>query len=131
MPIVVSLDADQNVLPLAWAIVDEKLHQAWTWFFKMLDIHVLSKVTDKICILSDRGPRIISAFNRMPEFMSDRIIHHYCLRYVCSNFNKYFKDQQLKDFVFRVSKEHQFHKLNAMRQNHDAYDYLAKINKKK
>ncbi|XP_012834002.1 PREDICTED: uncharacterized protein LOC105954863 [Erythranthe guttata] len=53
MLLAVCLDANQQVLPLAYAIVDEETASAWKWFFKCIDKHLLSGISDGICIISD------------------------------------------------------------------------------
>lgn len=124
------------MLPIAFAIVDDESTVAWTWFYRMLDKHVFSKVTEKICIISDRCTGIISALQYLHEFTSGRIVHRYCLRHICSSFNQEFKSQTLKDFVFSAGSEHQIQKVNVIlerikAEKVEAYNYLAHIDKKK
>lgn len=71
MLVAVCVDANKKVFPLAWAIVDDESTEAWTWFFQLLDRHIFSKVSEKICRISDRGKGIINAFRQMREFTAD------------------------------------------------------------
>lgn len=136
MLVAVCVDANKKVFTLAWAIVDDESTEAWTWFFQLLDRHIFSKVSEKICLISDRGKGIINAFRQMREFTADRVVHRYCLRHVCSNLNSKFKSHVLKDLAWRAGAKHQIHKLNAIidetkSHNLGAYNYLNQIDKGK
>ncbi|XP_012849912.1 PREDICTED: uncharacterized protein LOC105969685 [Erythranthe guttata] len=136
MLLVVCLDANQQVLPLAYAIVDEETASAWKWFFKCIDKHLLSGISDGICIISDRGTGILSAIDSMPEFRPPRITHRFCLRHVCSNVNAKFKSIVVKDFCYAAGKQSQVWKLNRYldkigEENPNAHRYLMNMDREK
>ncbi|KAL0298241.1 UNVERIFIED_CONTAM: hypothetical protein Sangu_3152700 [Sesamum angustifolium] len=102
-------DANQQVLPLAFALVDEE-SLAWRWFLQMLAKHLLPNDDDRVCLISDRHSGLISAINYVPAFKFPRGVHRFCLRHVCSNFNKKFNNIRLKDLCWRAGAE-----VNALR----------------
>jgi hypothetical protein len=51
--------ANDRVVPVAYAIVDEESTHSWYWFLKYLKIHVLRDTFT--CIISDRNSGILSA----------------------------------------------------------------------
>ncbi|KAL0319843.1 UNVERIFIED_CONTAM: hypothetical protein Sradi_5245800 [Sesamum radiatum] len=52
--VAVTLDANNQVLPLAFALVDEETLASWTWFLQMLARHFLPNEDDRVCLISDR-----------------------------------------------------------------------------
>ncbi|KAK4396846.1 hypothetical protein Sango_1521200 [Sesamum angolense] len=99
--VAVTLDANQQVLPLAFALVDEESLASWRWFLQMLAKHLLPNDDDRVCLISDRHSGFISAINYVPAFKFPRGVHRFCLRHVCSNFNKKFNNIRLKDLCWR------------------------------
>ncbi|KAL0324911.1 UNVERIFIED_CONTAM: hypothetical protein Sradi_5060400 [Sesamum radiatum] len=110
--IAVTLDANQQVLPLAFALVDEESLESWRWFMDMLAKHLMLGDDDRICLISDRHSGIISAINFVPAFQFPRGVHHFCLRHICSNFNKKFNNIQLKDLCWRAGAEQNVRKFD-------------------
>ncbi|KAL0345283.1 UNVERIFIED_CONTAM: hypothetical protein Sradi_4359600 [Sesamum radiatum] len=47
--VAVMLDANNQVLPLAFALVDEETLASWTWFLQMLAKHFLPNEDDRVC----------------------------------------------------------------------------------
>ncbi|KAL0413984.1 UNVERIFIED_CONTAM: hypothetical protein Sradi_1600100 [Sesamum radiatum] len=103
--VAVTLDANNQVLPLAFALVDEETLASWTWFLQMLARHFLPNEDDRVCLISDRHPGLINAINYVPAFKFPRGVHRFCLRHVCSNFNNKYKNVQLKDLCWRAGAE--------------------------
>ncbi|KAK4395607.1 hypothetical protein Sango_1715000 [Sesamum angolense] len=66
--VAVTLDANQQVLPLAFALVDEESLASWRWFLQMLAKHLLPNDDDRVCLISDRHSGLISAINYVPAF---------------------------------------------------------------
>ncbi|XP_047261670.1 uncharacterized protein LOC124895275 [Capsicum annuum] len=61
--IVVGID---NILPLAFAIVDRESEEAWKWFFRKLSAHVI-KDREDVCIISDRAKEILASLSELWE----------------------------------------------------------------
>ncbi|KAL0310539.1 UNVERIFIED_CONTAM: hypothetical protein Sangu_2348600 [Sesamum angustifolium] len=132
--VAVTLDANQQVLPLAFALVDEESLASWRWFLQMLAKHLLPNDDDQVCLISDRHSGLISAINYVPAFKFPRGVHQFCLRHVCSNFNKKFNNIRLKDLCWRAGAEVNARKferiMTEIRElNEEAYNWLGMIDK--
>ncbi|KAL0303139.1 UNVERIFIED_CONTAM: hypothetical protein Sradi_6182000 [Sesamum radiatum] len=126
---------NQQVLPLAFAIVDDESTSSWKWFLTLLSRHVI-RGRRGVCLISDRHPGIIKAVREGSDFVSPHGAHRYCLRHVCSNFNTHYKNVILKDLCWRAGSEYQIRKFNRIMeeiksQNVAAFEFLDKINKEK
>ncbi|XP_075494824.1 uncharacterized protein LOC142532401 [Primulina tabacum] len=96
MLIGVTLDGNNQVLPLAFAIVDEEITYSWKWFLENLGRHVV-RGESGVCLISDRHKGIVRATAELAYFQPPHGVHRFFLRHVCSNFNTKFKDVHLKD----------------------------------
>ncbi|XP_049386699.1 uncharacterized protein LOC125850912, partial [Solanum stenotomum] len=56
----VGIDENDNILPLAFAIVDKESKEAWKWFFRNLSAHVIKSRQD-VCVISDRAKGILTS----------------------------------------------------------------------
>ncbi|XP_075486500.1 uncharacterized protein LOC142526123 [Primulina tabacum] len=99
MLIGVTLDANNQVLPLAFAIVDEETTYSWKLFLENVGRHVVRGEND-VCLISDRHKGIVRVTAELPYFQPPYGVHRFCLRHVCSNFNAKFKDVHLKDLCW-------------------------------
>ncbi|KAL0387856.1 UNVERIFIED_CONTAM: hypothetical protein Sradi_2667400 [Sesamum radiatum] len=100
----------------------------------MLAKHLLPNDDDRVCLISDRHSGLISAINYVPAFKFPRGVHRFCLRHVCSNFNKKFNNIRLKDLCWRAGAEVNARKferiMTEIRElNEEAYNWLEMIDK--
>ncbi|XP_073318108.1 uncharacterized protein [Primulina huaijiensis] len=135
MLIAVTLDANNQVLPLPFAIVDEETSDFWKWFLENLGRHVV-RGENCVCLISDRHKGIVRVAEDLPYFQSPYGVHRFCLKYVCSNFNAKFKDVNLKDLCWAAGTKNQICKFEATmeaikKKNILANRYLAGIVKEK
>ncbi|XP_075515605.1 uncharacterized protein LOC142550254 [Primulina tabacum] len=135
MLIAVGLDGNNQILPVAFAIVDEETYDSWKWFLELLCKHVVRESTG-VCLISDRYRGIINAVEEIPDFRHPRGVHRFCLRHVCSNFNTHFKNVHLKDLCWKAGKQHQIRKFDAIMDEiknleSRAFVYLSEIDKLK
>ncbi|KAL0368845.1 UNVERIFIED_CONTAM: hypothetical protein Scaly_1103400 [Sesamum calycinum] len=129
------MDGNQQVLPLAFAVVDEETYPSWKWFLQQLSRHVI-RGRRGMCLISDRHGGLIKAVREGPDFVSPHGVHRYCLRHVCSNFNSTIKNVVLKDLCWQAGSEYQLRKFNRImdeikKQDVKAFAYLDAINKEK
>ncbi|KAL0381443.1 UNVERIFIED_CONTAM: hypothetical protein Sangu_0208600 [Sesamum angustifolium] len=130
-----AMDGNQQVLPLAFAVVDEETYPSWKWFLQQLSRHVI-RGRCGMCLISDRHGGLIKAVREGPDFVSPHGVHRYCLRHVCSNFNSTIKNVVLKDLCWQADSEYQLRKFNRImdeikKQDVKAFAYLDAINKEK
>ncbi|KAK4410687.1 hypothetical protein Sango_0141700 [Sesamum angolense] len=129
------MDRNQQVLPLAFAIVDEETYPSWKWFLQQLSRHVI-RGRHGMCLISSRHGGLNKAVREGPDFVSPNGVHRYCLRHVCSNFNSIIKNVVLKDLCWQAGAEYQLRKFNRImeeikKQSVKAFAYLDQINKEK
>ncbi|KAK4389155.1 hypothetical protein Sango_2252500 [Sesamum angolense] len=130
-----AMDGNQQVLPLAFAEVDEETYPSWKWFLQQLSRHVI-RGRRGMCLISDRHGGLIKAVREGPDFVSPHGVHRYYLRHVCSNFNSTIKNVVLKDLCWQAGSEYQLRKFNRImdeikKQDVKAFAYLDAINKEK
>ena len=94
---VVSKNANGQLLPVAFALVDEETNESWGWFLTLFQQHIGSQRQGNLCIISDRHQGIINVVNEM-----DGWHHRYCLRHVCSNVNAHFKNRRIKNLAWVI-----------------------------
>jgi len=63
--IAVAKSSNNNILPIAFAVVDEETTHSWKWFLKYLIVRVLDD--RQTCIISDRHSGILSAMETIEE----------------------------------------------------------------
>ncbi|KAI3467702.1 hypothetical protein Pfo_024365 [Paulownia fortunei] len=115
--IAVGIDANQQVLPLAFAVVDEETFTSWRWF-----LHMLS------------AGGLLGAVQYIPDFTPPRGVHRFCLRHVSSNFNKRFKSITLRNLCYTAGSQltiRQFDKVmeKIKALNDDVNTYFENIDK--
>nr|XP_043638248.1 uncharacterized protein LOC122609255 [Erigeron canadensis] len=94
---VVTKNANGQLLPVAFALVDEESNESWGWFLNLFQEHVGSQLQGDLCIISDRYQGILNAVNQIDEWH-----HRYCLRHVCSNVNSHFKNRRIKNLAWVI-----------------------------
>ncbi|XP_071695248.1 uncharacterized protein [Rutidosis leptorrhynchoides] len=93
----VAKNANNQLLPIAFALVDEESNESWVWFLQMLQENVIGN--EKLCVISDRHPCILPAMGGQTYGWE----HRYCLRHICSNLlGKYTKVKSLKHLCWIV-----------------------------
>ncbi|KAH0691282.1 hypothetical protein KY289_018640 [Solanum tuberosum] len=129
--IVVGIDGNDNILPLAFAIVDKESKEAWKWFFRNLSAHVIKDRKD-ICVISDRAKGILTSLQELRRFQEPRVFHRYCIRHLKSNFQSRFPNKDLSRLMWRAASTHQVRKFESLiwqirEENEEAYEYLMEI----
>ncbi|KAM3382080.1 hypothetical protein P3S68_007653 [Capsicum galapagoense] len=129
--IAVGIDGNDNILPLAFAIVDRESKEAWKWFFRKLSAHVI-KDREDVCIISDRAKGILASLSELWQFQEPRTFHRFCVRHLKSNFQSYFLNRNLSDLMWNAASAHQVRKFKALmweirEENEEAYEYLMQF----
>ncbi|KAL0328029.1 UNVERIFIED_CONTAM: hypothetical protein Scaly_2235500 [Sesamum calycinum] len=110
--IAAAMDGNQQVLPLAFAVVDEETYPSWKWFLQQLSRHVI-RGRRGMCLISDRHGGLIKAVREV-----------------------LLKNVVLKDLCWQAGSEYQSRKFNRImdeikKQDVKAFAYLDAINKEK
>ncbi|KAK4408653.1 hypothetical protein Sango_0446300 [Sesamum angolense] len=64
-----AMDGNQQVLPLAFALVDEETYPSWKWFLQQLSRYVI-RGRRGMCLISDRHGGLIKAVHEGPDFVT-------------------------------------------------------------
>ncbi|KAL6520286.1 hypothetical protein OROMI_032466 [Orobanche minor] len=62
MMIAMGVDGNNQILPLAFAIVENESYDTWNWFLSHVKRHLV-KEREGICLISDRHSGILKAVN--------------------------------------------------------------------
>ena len=82
--VAIASDANNRVLPLAFALVEVENNDNWEWFLHLLRTKVLPAQRE-ICVISDRNQGILNAVEI--DIPGHAPLHHrWCMRHFCSNF---------------------------------------------
>ena len=101
--IAMATDANNEVYPLAFAIVESESKETWGWFLACLKRFVTDWTN--LCIISDRHLGIKASFDdtSMTWLQPPQAHHWYCLCHVASNVNIKWKILELKKLVWRAA----------------------------
>jgi len=89
-------DGSRNIFPLAFVIVERETKEALIWVFQLLREHVTPQ--SNLCLITDRGKGILAALqSEEVQWKADGLQSLYCIRQIASNFNKKFKNHELKN----------------------------------
>ncbi|XP_021726825.1 uncharacterized protein LOC110693949 [Chenopodium quinoa] len=132
----VGKDGNNNIFPVAWAVVEVENGETWTWFLELLrrDIElVVDSVTwvheaDELTYMSDRQKGLLDAFSTVMPNVDTR----YCCGHIWSNFKNKFPGTVYKEHFWKAARsttEHHFkqHMKDIKRLSVDAFNYLQAI----
>nr|XP_027119521.1 uncharacterized protein LOC113736650 [Coffea arabica] len=129
--VAVTQDANNHIIPIAYAIVDEETISSWSWFMEQLRYHV-ARDRYPICVISDRHPGIIHAMAHFDYWQEPLAFHRFCLRHVRSNLITHFKCLNLRKLCWAMGRARQLRKWRAFKRElrstfPDAWTYLSNI----
>ncbi|WCJ39720.1 hypothetical protein M5689_020686 [Euphorbia peplus] len=121
----VTIDPNDCIYPIAWAVVTTESIETWTWFLDLLgqDLNLFND--SRLTFMSDRQKGLIRAVHDLfPEAE-----HRHCVRHIYTNFREHFKGKALKDLLWncaRASYVQRFDRaLEALKaENVQAYEWL-------
>ena len=99
-------DANGQILPLAFAVVDAENNMSWTWFVGLVREHIIKSMPE-ICIISDRHAGIFRASEKISENGTLTVHHRICLRHLKSNLMKHVSHPGIKDLCWVAGAENQ------------------------
>nr|KYP53814.1 hypothetical protein KK1_024388 [Cajanus cajan] len=99
--VAVAQDGRNNIIPIAFAVVEGETSDAWFFFLKNLRRYVTRQ--DGLCLISDRHEAIRSAYSRNGSgWTENNYVHVYCIRHIAQNFMGRFKNTTLKKDVVNM-----------------------------
>ena len=108
--IAMATDANNEVYPLAFTIVESESKETWGWFLACLMQFVTNR--NNLCIIF--GIKACFDDKSMTWLQPPKVHHRYCLHHVASNVNTKWKIPELKNFVWREANANQLKKLKAI-----------------
>jgi len=94
----VAQDGNNNIFPIAFALVEGENAEGWSFFLRNLRLHVAPQ--PNLCLISDRHPSIISAYNNIDNgWQNPSSTHVFCIRHIAQNFMREIKDKTLRKKV--------------------------------
>ncbi|KAI3779089.1 hypothetical protein L2E82_08571 [Cichorium intybus] len=132
MLVAVTKDANNSILPIAYAIVDEETSHSWCWFLYQFRHYVAQD--RQLCVISDRHQGIIHAMTNLEEWKEPLAYHRFCLRHIRSNLMKKYNNMSLKRFCWAMGSTTQKRKFvkyikEIKSINPEAWQYLRQIHK--
>ena len=90
--IVIACDANNSLVPLAFALVERENKDSWEWFLRLVRRHVVGPGRE-VCVISDRHQSILSAVEeQIPGYPP--LDHRWCTRHLAENL---FRKDNIKD----------------------------------
>nr|KAJ0197066.1 hypothetical protein LSAT_V11C700369130 [Lactuca sativa] len=124
-------DGNNQIYPIAWAVVNVENKDNWKWFIKLLQSDIETVEGNGVTLISNQHKGLLEAVKEvMPH-----VEHRQCARHICANFYKHFSGEIYKTLFWEVAMsttDQQFkNNMEKMKQlNNDAYDDLMKRNPK-
>jgi hypothetical protein len=96
--VAVASDANNQLLPIAYALVESETTEAWLWFLMCLKNGVV-KARPGVCIISDRNQGLLNALNQMKntvamEYRWPDLETRWCMRHLAANFYSRFRNKE-------------------------------------
>ncbi|XP_016192877.1 uncharacterized protein LOC107633789 [Arachis ipaensis] len=99
--VAVAQDGNQNIVSIAFALVEGEAADAWHFFLRNLRMHVVRK--DGVGMILDRHESIRAAVNRSGgDWQPPRAWWMFCIRHIGSNFLRAFKVPHLQKLVVNI-----------------------------
>ncbi|XP_060179477.1 uncharacterized protein LOC132609489 [Lycium barbarum] len=97
----VGVDGNNNIFPIAYAIVEKECKDTWQWFLNYLTIHIEIEEQYLWTFMSDKQKGLLEAF----EEVLPNVSHRFCARHLHNNFkNAGFPGHVLKDAFWKAAR---------------------------
>ncbi|KAL4295306.1 hypothetical protein GQ457_12G018400 [Hibiscus cannabinus] len=128
-------DGNRKTILIAFALVPREDTDSCKFFLKKIRHYFFRN--KRVCLISDRGPGLLSAIEILgSRFRSPHVEHRYCLRYVASNYHGRYKKDSERKLILRMGYELLPNKFEEMleelkEKNTEGYNYIVGIPKEK
>jgi hypothetical protein len=79
-----AVDLENQIVPMAFALAEGENNDSWSWFMRLLHVHVLGP-SRTICLISDRHIGILNAAGEHIDGHPP-LVHRWCMRHFAANF---------------------------------------------
>nr|XP_051221541.1 uncharacterized protein LOC127339766 [Lolium perenne] len=114
----IAADANNQLLPIAYALVESENKDSWFWFLCCLKISVVGN-RPNVCIISDRNTGLLSVLEFMkvaqdPDWGWPDLETRWCMRHLAANFYSKFKNKDWFKLFKRMCMQKTEEKMNAI-----------------
>nr|GFB53977.1 hypothetical protein [Tanacetum cinerariifolium] len=88
----VGKDANNQMFPLEWGIVETESQSSWTWFLKHLKVDINTKDGGEWTFMSDKQKGLLNAV----QAIFPQAQHRLCARHIYANWYSDFRGEQMK-----------------------------------
>ncbi|KAH9616569.1 hypothetical protein KSS87_002203 [Heliosperma pusillum] len=126
-----SIDANNQIFPVAFAIVESENNESWSWFMACIRLFVTKR--SGLCVISDRHAGIMNAMSEVGSGWEElHAFHRICIRHLASNVNTRYRNVKVKNMFGSTAMQFQekkfdigFARLGEM--DRDAQHYVADV----
>ncbi|XP_074266433.1 uncharacterized protein LOC141589705 [Silene latifolia] len=91
-----SIDANNQIFPVAFVIVEAENTDSWPWFMSCIRVFVTKR--SGLCVISDRQKGITKAMSEVGSGWEEPYAYHrVCIRHLASNVNTRFRNNAVKE----------------------------------
>ncbi|KAL3531153.1 hypothetical protein ACH5RR_010475 [Cinchona calisaya] len=124
----VARDANNQMYPVAMAVVEAEYKDSWSWFLDVLTGEIGAPEDRAWVFISDRQKGLVETF----ETKFPNVEHRFCVRHLYANFKLRFKDKALRDILWATATAYTvdaFHRKMSLLHtaDRDAYKWLSEI----
>ncbi|XP_048497728.2 uncharacterized protein LOC125496290 [Beta vulgaris subsp. vulgaris] len=120
---VVGRDGNDQMYPIAWAVVEGENTSSWEWFITKLQVHLQLEDGDGLAILSDENQAILSTVARLLP----KAEHRHCARHIFALWHRTFKGDEMKELFWRAAKSYNISDMNEALANMEKVNPLAVV----
>ncbi|XP_074266765.1 uncharacterized protein LOC141590048 [Silene latifolia] len=92
------MDPNNNIYPVAWAVVEVENRESWTWFLSLLMEDLEKEDGAGLTIISDRQKGLLEAFN----IVTPKAEIRFCVRHIWANFKQQFSGPVYKEAFWKA-----------------------------
>ncbi|XP_072062329.1 uncharacterized protein [Arachis hypogaea] len=127
----VEQDANNQIFPIAYAVIDSEIRDNWRWFLELLHRDLGNYRVHGWKFMSDQQKGLIPAM----EQVMPGVHHRFCAMHIWANFTKRWKDKQLKGAVWECCRATTVTEFEATMMrlkgiNNAAWEYLDRLDPK-
>ncbi|XP_074298003.1 uncharacterized protein LOC141628802 [Silene latifolia] len=126
--VAVGKDGNNNIYPVAWAVVEVENTEAWRWFLELLNHDIGKEEGEGMTFMSDRQKGLLDALRTVVPKAEVR----YCVRHIWANFKLNYSGQVYKDALWNAARatteaDFNYHMDGIKSLSNEAYEYLKAI----
>ncbi|CAL5061313.1 unnamed protein product [Urochloa decumbens] len=105
----IALDANDDYIPVAFAIIEEESKESWLWFLRNVNRAIIKQRSD-VCVIHDHKRELMDAvedLNRQEPHPWRDIQSRWCIQHLTENFFAHYGDNKLKMLFKRLCEKNQ------------------------